>query len=122
MKKILFILMVLVLAFALVGCSGGQKSAEEALKIFEKDGWFTLLMKTPDLEFDSYKAKEGMFASKDMAVVSYMIFGSEEDIKKFKKDSPEGFGVTMKVKGNAVGVFSGLSDEEVKKYSDKLGL
>lgn len=122
MKKILFTLMVLVLAFALVGCSAGQKSAEEALKVFEKDGWLTFLMKTPDLEFDAYKAKEGMFASKDMAVVSYMIFESEEDIEKFRKDSPESYGVTMKVKGNAVAVFGGLSEEEVKKYSQKLGL
>lgn len=121
MKKLLSLVLVAVLAFSLAAC-GGTKSAEEVDKALKAEGWDSYVMPMNELEMGEYKAKEGVFAIRGMSMVTYVVFENSKDLDKFKKESPEGFGIKMKQSGNAVGVFIGLSDEDMNKLAGKMGL
>ena len=121
MKKILSLVLVIALAFSLVAC-GGAKSAEEVDKNLKAEGWESYVMPMNELEMGDFKAKEGVFATKGMSMISYVVFENSEDVNKFKKESPEVFGIKMKQSGNAVGVFIGMNDEEINKIAGKMGL
>lgn len=103
MKKLIFSVLVVALAFSLIACSGSSgagaaKSLEEVQKILTDNGWTARMMEEQDLSMTTtIKATKGVVAERaePFGGISYAIMANKDDAVKFLTEgAQEFFGAT----------------------------
>lgn len=152
MKKLIFSVLILALAFSLIACSGpsgggAAKSLEDVQKILNENGFTARMMEDTDLEMTStLKATKGVVADRaePFAGVSYAVMASKDDAVKFLTEGAEEFGsatedaktglgdehkkfeagipISFVRKGEIIVIFMGLDIDQTKELGKKLGL